>query len=333
MQRRRSWRRQNVVRMGSDGRDPQAPWDMFARMIEAKKAEVKRLVEEHSSDMDPLMMRLQYVRSPVNIKISESLRPPRNDSDFCHKLTMIADLKRESPTHPDPSQRRVLSYSDASEMACALTNMGFDAIFVNTDQSFWGGSYDDIRKIKEEFRVRGVRFSERPAIIAKDLMLHPLQMAYAVEMGADGVVLNSLLLGQDMEHMMEAAIVMGCETVVEVHTQQEADDAVKQGANIIMVNQWDRVDGRLSPLQAGKLRDRIHPEVITIVAGGIQDYKQISDIGMLGYDSVVLGRKLADEDVPQLVDRVRAWEGPPRLTLTMGMGRAIRDEVQQDMYY
>lgn len=58
---------------------------------------------------------------------------------------------------------------------CRLCTSGADVVFINTDKEAWGGSFDDLvnasRALKKAFS-----FQERPAIVMKDLILHPIQV-------------------------------------------------------------------------------------------------------------------------------------------------------------
>lgn len=91
----------------------------------------------------------------------------------------------------------------------------------------------------------------RTAVIAKDIIISPLQIADALERGADGVVLHASILGRSLESMLDAATIMGTEAIVEVHTPDECEHALEIGATTLMVNNWDRVDGTWHQHQVG----------------------------------------------------------------------------------
>jgi indole-3-glycerol phosphate synthase len=52
---------------------------------------------------------------------------------------------------------------------------------------------------------------------AQDFIIHPLQLAQAVEAGATAAVLVASVLGPALEDVMDAATIMGTETIVEVN--------------------------------------------------------------------------------------------------------------------
>ena len=65
-------------------------------------------------------------------------------------------------------------------------------LLVTTDENCYGGSVEDLRAVKAAFA--NVPEDERPPIVAKDVYIHPLQIAQAIDAGADGVLLMASLV-------------------------------------------------------------------------------------------------------------------------------------------
>mmetsp|Transcript_29256 Transcript_29256/g.39757 ORF Transcript_29256/g.39757 Transcript_29256/m.39757 type:complete len:123 (+) Transcript_29256:804-1172(+) len=113
---------------------------------------------------------------------------------------------------------------------------------------------------------------------------------------------------------MEAATCMGTEAIVEVHTPNEARNAVDLGASIIMVNNWDRATGTWHPDQALAVRGQIPDHIVTIATGGLASSDQARRLADVGYDCVALGRALAVHPQPsRLVRNIRAHRAPPSI--------------------
>ncbi|CAN0085667.1 unnamed protein product, partial [Ectocarpus sp. 8 AP-2014] len=72
----------------------------------------------------------------------------------------------------------------------------------------------------------------------------------------------------------------------------EVEKALEHGASVIMVNNWDRITGKLYPKQAMAVRHLIPDQVLTIASGGIDSGEQAGRLTDEGYDAVVLGRSL-----------------------------------------
>ncbi|CAN0191988.1 unnamed protein product [Ectocarpus sp. 4 AP-2014] len=101
---------------------------------------------------------------------------------------------------------------------------------------------------------------------------------------------------------------------------QEVEKALEHGASVIMVNNWDRITGKLYPKQAMAVRHLIPDQVLTIASGGIDSVEQAGRLTDEGYDAVVLGRSLVSgasgpELIRGIVDRV----GVPRSMLGWGV--------------
>ena len=133
-------------------------------------------------------------------------------------------MKRMSPTAPN-LPRVVSSYVDAGRRGDELFGHGVNVCVVNTDEPGWGGCSADLdavvavhkRRLKAqeaerkrseesggkaggegggavgEISVSGAlpesEYASYSAVVCKDLLIHPLQIADAVERGADGVLL------------------------------------------------------------------------------------------------------------------------------------------------
>jgi len=157
-------------------------------------------------------------------------------------------------------------------------------------------------------------------IIMKDLIIHPMQIALGLESGANCFHLCASLVGPALEDLLDQCTIMGTEALVEVHTEAELDYALEIGANMIMVNNWDRLEGKLHRNQALGLMQKIPPPIISIAAGGIMTPDQCFALQDAGYDGVVLGRALSDSaDIKKLIQTVRKREGVERRFLGWGL--------------
>ncbi|UKJ90254.2 anthranilate synthase component II [Theileria orientalis] len=253
-------------------------------------------------------LRLNFLQCTSNLKLSDMLR--RNSNQTHHKLSVIADMKRRTPTHNPKCDNNVLSYSNAGEVSLTMASVGFDIIFVNTDEVNYGGHINDLYKIFLELRKLGRR--ERPAIVMKDIILHPIQIAQAAESRADAVILNAAILGKALGDLLGHCVTMGIEAIAEVHTVAEALKSIEMGFTHIMVNQWDRIKNILYPTRALEVKEVLPENVTAIAAGGIMTMNQVHQLALAGYDAIVLGRRLIYPDVPDFIKQVKAWKGPSK---------------------
>lgn len=68
-------------------------------------------------------------------------------------------------------------------------------MIVNTDGPCYGGSMEDLVNVRTALTDKsGERVG--PPVVAKDLYIHPVQLAEAASKGADGVVLIACLVSE-----------------------------------------------------------------------------------------------------------------------------------------
>jgi indole-3-glycerol phosphate synthase len=287
------------------------------RLVARKKKEVDTLLRRHQDSDDPLVMRMSYMASECKYEITKSLKLDDEDKDRLHRMTVTVDMKKYSPTVPH--KRNIVEFSSAGTFAGLLTEAGTDAFLINTDSIEYGGQLSDLSEARREVDSQRPPPGLAPACICKDLIIHPVQIAQALQNGASGVLLITAVVGADLEPLLDACTLMGTEALVEVHTPNELEFALSKGATIFLVNQWDRMTGEYFPEQAKGLASMLPMNSVAVVGGNINSVEQAAEIGFYGYDGIVLGRALAElPDVKAFIDDIHDIRGPPR-GMAMGM--------------
>eukprot|EP01032_Pedospumella_encystans_P007915 gene7915-9434_t len=287
-------------------------------MVERKKTEVDSLLRRHQAPDDPLLMRMSYMASECKFNMSRSLRVPTDPDGGLHKLSLIVDLKRRSPTIPE--QKTIVEFSSAGKFAELLTIAKTDAFLINTEEMEYGGQLSDLKECVDAVKKAYKGKRSPPACINKDIIIHPIQIAQALENGASGVLLITSIVGADLEMLLDACTIMGTEALVEVHTPSELEYALSVKATNFLVNNWDRMSGILYPDQAKGLINMMPMNALAIVAGNIKSMKEVIEFGNCGYDGVVLGRNIAEvPDLKDFITGVHGFRGLPR-TPSFGMG-------------
>jgi indole-3-glycerol phosphate synthase len=225
--------------------------DEIMAIIHRKQQQVKQLLNEHSDASDPLRMLMGYGSAKGQYTFRQTLRRNK-DQNSNHQIAVIADIKRRSPTAPP---HELASFNDIMPVCKQYKGHGCDALMINTDAGY-NGSILDLEL--------AARAAEGLPIIAKDFIIHPMQLAQAVHTGATCTVLIASVLGPALEDMLDLATMMGTEVIVEVHTPAECAKALEYGGGVIMVNQWDRVTGKLHRDQAYGIKNMIPNEVSCI---------------------------------------------------------------------
>ena len=146
-------------------------------------------------------------------------------------------------------------------MACRLPlpaqvlSQKLDGALVCTDLASYGGSGRDLVSATQFLEAGGSAEAQALPIIAKDLMIDPIQIAQAISQGADAVLLVASAVAGDLPELLDACTLMGCEALVEVHTRDEIQLAEECGAALFLVNEVDAAQGS-NPGSTGSLRGR-----------------------------------------------------------------------------
>jgi indole-3-glycerol phosphate synthase/phosphoribosylanthranilate isomerase len=159
----------------------------------------------------------------------------------------ILEIKKASP-----SAGAIRPGADPEALARGYAGVA-DALSVLCDQTFFGGSLDDLASARGAF--------EGP-ILAKDFFIDLRQVAEARIAGADAVlVMLSLLDDERAREIIAEARRFGMDALVEVHDEAEMRRALALGAPLIGINNRDLRDlsidlattERLAPMAAKRI--------------------------------------------------------------------------------
>ncbi|EUD68725.1 hypothetical protein C922_01125 [Plasmodium inui San Antonio 1] len=348
---------------GKDHRNPHLAYEYVNKIIENKKYEVSKLLEENFEEDNPLQIRMKYLQHTMNNKLSESLK--RTSPDEKHRLSMVADMKRkifcsvarkEEGGHPTVDEvireegmsqaeagtgenaekrRRIwkdenymyqsnfLNLSNPGNVSLMLHEIGFDVLIVNIDNLSTQGNLNDLCDVVRS--VRKFPRNVRPAVVVDDVIIHPIQIALAVENKADGVILNLSYLKNDLEDMLNYCVNLGTQAIVEVHDYNDIYFATQCGSYILMINEFDFLNNQYEYNHAIKAISYAIPELITIAKINVDDFNYAHKLGSLGYDSICLEKKLVDSDLPNFVEACKSWDAPHKTLLYMNRNNYLKN--------
>jgi indole-3-glycerol phosphate synthase len=180
------------------------------RIIEQKKKEV--LFLQNSTEI-----------------IQEKTYPKRSfleKLNSAKELSIISEYKRASP-----SKGIINNGVEPGVQAAIYEKAGASAISVLTDSTFFKGSFDDLKEVRETVNL---------PILCKDFIISPLQIDVAAAHGANIILLIVAALDESSLHeLFHYATAKGLEVLIEVHNQFELEKALKTGAKLIGVNNRD----------------------------------------------------------------------------------------------
>lgn len=136
---------------------------------------------------------------------------------------VISEIKRASPSKGD-----IQTEVDVVAQAKKYEAAGAAAISVLTDETYFKGSIDDLRKVAQAVSI---------PVLCKDFMVSEIQIDRAQQAGGTIILLIvAALEKQDLHSLYQYAVSKGLEVLVEVHDEEELQKALELDAKLIGVN-------------------------------------------------------------------------------------------------
>jgi indole-3-glycerol phosphate synthase len=221
-------------------------------------------------DLDQLQR--QAETTPPARDFSASLRG-RDD------VAVIAEIKRASP-----SKGSLAPDLDPASLARAYASGGAAALSVLTDREFFQGSPADLAAARNATGL---------PVLRKDFTVCPADVFDARAMEADAVLLIAAALSpSELEDLHNLARRVGLDALVEVHDEEEAQQALKIGATLVGVNQRDLVTFEVDTKRAERVGRVLPDDVIRVAESGIRDGDDVRRLAAAGFDAVLVGEAL-----------------------------------------
>lgn len=241
-------------------------------IIEAKR---KRLdAAKNSTDAAALRQLALAVRSNAEPHVFRtSLQRP-------DRINIIAEIKRASP-----SKGVINDGIDVTERAREYESGGAAAISVLTEEDFFKGSLNDIRKAGKATSL---------PILRKDFMIDEFQIYEAAEAGADAVLLIAAALDDNelKQFISIAETELGLDVLLEVHDPDELERAKRLGAAIIGVNNRNLHSFEVSLNVSRELVLNKPANSLFISESGLSSANEILELRGLGFDAFLIGETL-----------------------------------------
>jgi indole-3-glycerol phosphate synthase len=221
-------------------------------------------------------------------ELASRLTPKRPDRRFAEALSkpglsLIAEHKRSSP-----SAGVIREDLEILDVTSAYEAGGASALSVLTEESWFGGSLDD---------VRSVRASTDLPILRKDFTVDSYQLLEAAEAGADAVLLivAALELAQLQEFEAEA-FSLGLDVLIEVHDEHELEAALQMESPLIGINNRNLKDFTVDIERTFELLPDIPAGKTVVSESGIREPAQVERLDRVGIDAVLVGESLMRAD-------------------------------------
>jgi indole-3-glycerol phosphate synthase len=207
------------------------------------------------------------------------------DSKGRDGIAVIAELKKASP-----SKGLIRASFDPVELARELEGAGAAALSVLTDEEFFQGSLENLRKASATVAIPCLR---------KDFIVDEFQLMEARANSADAVLLIVAALTQDeLTRLAGAARTRGLDVLCEVHDADELQRALDAGCDLIGVNTRDLRTFRVDLQTAFDLATKFPAGVVRVAESGIHSADDVTRLRAAGYHAFLVGESLMRAERP-----------------------------------
>jgi len=206
-------------------------------------------------------------------------REPGTNGRRSGAIRIIAEVKKASP-----SKGVIRADFVPAALAQAYRDAGAQAISVLTDTPFFQGSLDHLVSVRETVDL---------PILRKDFHVDPYQLWEARAAGADAVLLIVAALSPpELADLLDLCRELTLTALVEVHTRQELETALMNGAQLLGMNNRDLKSFEVSLETTFALVPFVPTEVVLVSESGISQPHEVARLASAGVDAILVGEGL-----------------------------------------
>ncbi len=228
--------------------------NILEKIIKEKKVIIERY--KNSFNLENLKNKISNYNNYYNFK----------DKLKKNKTSVIAEIKKASP-----SAGIIVENYDPVQIAQQYYNSGADCLSVLTEENYFKGKLKDIHEIKKKINL---------PVLCKDFFIDPFQVYLAKSFGADAIlIILSAINKKTAEDIYNVAEKLDLSTIVEVHTDKEAEMALNFKNAIIGINNRNLKTLNTDIQTTYDLHKILssHPEPL-VCESGIKSEKEVEEI-------------------------------------------------------
>jgi len=201
-------------------------------------------------------------------------------------VTVIAECKAASPT-----AGTIAGKYDPVAQAKSYERGGAGAISVLTDQEYFKGCLEDMKKVRSEVAL---------PVLRKDFILTEAQVYESVASGADAFLLIvAALTDEELKRLYELGRTLQSDVLVEVHDLAEMDRALEIDAEIIGINNRNLHTFEVDLKTTTELAPEIPSDCLGISESGIRTRKDVEFVNEQGIHCLLIGESLMRDGDPE----------------------------------
>jgi len=198
---------------------------------------------------------------------------------------IIAEFKRQSPSR-GPINRE----ADPVEVAGGYRAAGVAAMSILTDRDFFGGSFQDLRGVRERY--------DDLVLLRKDFILEPYQLHEARAYGADMVLLIAALLERkEVEELALEAHSLGLGVLFEVHGEGELEK-YHPSIGYVGINNRDLTTFRVDTRLGRDMLKQLPAGALPVSESGISGVEEVKQLYEAGFRLFLMGETFMKQSDP-----------------------------------
>jgi indole-3-glycerol phosphate synthase len=198
---------------------------------------------------------------------------------------VIAEIKKASP-----SKGLIRGDFDAAALALELEVGGAATLSVLTDEKFFQGSLENLRRASSAVRIPCLR---------KDFMVDEFQVLEARANAADAILLIvAALTDAELRTLRQSAKAHGLDVLCEVHDAAELERALSLECECVGVNSRDLRTFEVLLERACELAAKLPKDAVKVAESGIHTATDMQRLRTAGYDAFLIGESLMRKPKP-----------------------------------
>lgn len=211
--------------------------------------------------------------------------------------TLLTEVKFASP-----SLGKIRTLTDPASIAKQMIAGGSKALSVLTQPHLFHGSPEYFIKVRQSVEV---------PLLMKDIMIDKIQIDAAKKIGADYMLVIQSLFDQgylkEIDEFIDYGHKQGLEILLEVHTKEEFQNALKTKADIIGINNRNLDTLEIDLKTTEKVLEGYEKSRIILSESGINTTEDIQYLKKCGADAFLIGSTIMksnniEEQVKKLVN-------------------------------
>ena len=193
-----------------------------------------------------------------------------------NSIAVIAEMKKASP-----SQGLIREKYEPEVIAKNYEQANAACLSVLTDEPFFYGSLEHLSLVRACVDL---------PLLRKDFIIDEYQIYESRYGGADCILLISAALTQNQLHdYHQLAIELNLDVLVEVHTLNEMESALKIGPNLIGINNRNLETFKVNLEITKRLSTEVPEEIVVVSESGIKSCEDVKKIISYGVTTFLVG--------------------------------------------